>query len=398
MFIDECTVKLKAGDGGDGCMSFRREKYIPKGGPDGGDGGNGGDVTLVCDHNMNDLCDHKFRPLRKARNGEPGKGAHKHGKNGESLELRVPPGTVVIDRSTGEIACELIVDKQRIRLLRGGRGGLGNIHFTSSTNQVPHQTIPGKPGPEAEYRLILKTIADIGLAGFPNAGKSSMLELLTNASPKTAPYPFTTLHPYVGVVNYEDDFESLTLADIPGLIEGAADNRGLGHRFLKHIERCRIIMVMVDMSGIDGREPEEDYTHLLNELVRYDSSFADRPHIVVANKMDEEVAAENLIRFKKKHKVAVFPISILTEEGIPELKKSMLEHILEIRKNTPVLTLEDLENDVSVEDTSENIVIQHDPRKPGGGIYHVAEDVPSLGHIQDVSAWDAEEEQEEESI
>lgn len=368
-------------------MSFRREKYIPKGGPDGGDGGNGADVILVGERNMSDLTEYKFRPEWKARHGEAGMGSQRHGKNGETLELKVPIGTVVYEKESREFICEIVEHEQRVRILRGGKGGLGNLHFRSSTNQSPRQTIPGKLGQEGEYRFVLKTIADVGLVGFPNAGKSSMLELLTNAKPKTAAYPFTTLHPYVGVVNFDDSYETVTLADIPGLIEGAAENRGLGHRFLKHIERCRLHVILIDMSGIDGRLPEEDYAHLLNELTRYEREFAERPRIVVANKMDDEAALENLTRFKKKHKVKVFPVSILSEEGIAEFKRAMLEQVLEIRKNIVADPIP-MTTDVTLEDTSPNTVIQHEHRRPGGGAFMPGASVPELGQIQEVTDWD----------
>ncbi len=392
MFIDECTVKLRAGNGGDGCMSFRREKYIPKGGPDGGDGGNGGDVVLVGERNMADLCDYRYRPEWKAQHGEAGKGRQSFGKSGDMLELKVPIGTCVFQKQTGEFICEVIHHEQRVRILRGGKGGLGNLHFKSSTNQAPRQIIPGKPGQFGEFRLILKTIADIGLVGFPNAGKSSLLELMTNAKPKTAPYPFTTLHPYVGVIEYKDTYDTVTLADIPGLIEGAADNRGLGHRFLKHIERCRMHLIMIDMAGIDGRLPEEDYAHLLKELERYDEGFLTRPRLVVANKMDEEVAAENLERFKKIHKIKILPISIVSEIGIPEMKKIILEMIKDLRANEAEAA--PLPTDVTIEDKTPNVVVVHEHygRRAVTGVGESDE-----GVMVEVTDWDEDAEDAEDS-
>lgn len=338
MFVDETRVVLKAGDGGDGCLSFRREKYIPKGGPNGGDGGRGGDVILVCDGNVADLTAYRFQPNWTARNGGPGRGQERHGKNGESVELRVPPGTVVYkDDEEGAFVTELTEHEQTICLLNGGKGGFGNIHFKSSTNQAPRQFTPGKPGEEGRFRLVLKTIADVGLIGFPNAGKSSLLTLVTNAHPKTAPYPFTTLHPCVGILDYPDDFTTLTLADIPGLIEGASENRGLGHRFLKHIERCRVLLILLDMAGTDNRKPEEDYTHLLEEIGLYQRNLLERPRLLVANKLDEPTAEENLTRFQEQHPdLDIIPISILAETGIPELRKALLSAVLQTRQaNTP---------------------------------------------------------------
>lgn len=374
-------------------MSFRREKYIPKGGPNGGDGGKGGDVILLCERNMNDLTDYKFRPEWKAENGGTGQGREKHGKNGANLELRLPPGTVVLDRESGEFLCELTAHGQRVRVLRGGRGGLGNIHFKSSTNQTPRQTIPGKPGQQGEFQLVLKTIADVGLVGFPNAGKSSMLELLTNATPKTAPYPFTTLHPYVGVIDYPEEYDAVTLADVPGLIEGAAENRGLGHRFLKHIERCRLLLILIDMSGIDGRAPEEDYAHLLRELECYDASFSERPRLVVANKMDEPDAEENLKRFRRAHAVPVLPVSILSEEGIAEMKAAILERVREIREQKPEESPPP--EDITIEDTSENIVIQHEHTGRRKDQEENWDDLPELGEIQEVTDWEEDEEEDD---
>ena len=248
MFVDECTVKLAAGDGGRGCVSFRREKYEPWGGPNGGDGGRGGDVVLVGDHDTNNLVDYKYQPHWRAERGEHGLGSDQHGRDGGSCRLRLPLGTVVIDEGTGKVVAEVVGDGVEIVLCKGGNGGWGNTHFRSSTHQAPKRANPGHPGETGTYRLILKSIADIGLVGFPNAGKSSLTNAITKARPKTAAYPFTTLHPQIGVIEYPHE-RRLLLADVPGLIEGASENRGLGHRFLRHIERCALLLILIDMAG-----------------------------------------------------------------------------------------------------------------------------------------------------
>lgn len=332
MFYDEVKVYFKAGKGGDGCVSFRRGKYEPKGGPNGGDGGNGGAVYIVADTNVADLTDYHFKPNWKAKNGEPGRGSQQHGANGADILLKLPEGTVVIDRDTDQVVAEVLKHGEPVRLLEGGQGGKGNEAFKSSTNQTPRQFTLGKPGEEGEFRLIVKTIADVGLVGFPNAGKSTLLNMLTNAHPKTAAYPFTTLFPTVGVLEYPDQFERITLADIPGLIEGASDNRGLGHRFLKHIERCKVLLVLIDMEGTDDREPIADYRILLNELKLYKPVLLKKPIFVAANKMDEPNAPDNLKLLKKKMNQPVYPISCVSDEGMDDLKKVLLEAVLEVRR------------------------------------------------------------------
>jgi len=331
MFVDEVTIRLKAGDGGDGCMSFRRVAHNPKGGPDGGNGGRGGDIILVCDPNTADFTDYKFKPHAVAPNGVPGKGSDKDGANGKHLKLKMPLGTVVIDTATGRQVLELVEVEKEYVLLEGGKGGMGNTTFKSSTNQAPRKYTPGKPGGEGTFKLILKTIADVGLVGFPNAGKSSLIGLLTEAAPRTASYPFTTLQPSVGVVHYPDTYERLTLADIPGLIEGAHQNRGLGHRFLRHIERCRLLLIMLDMAGTDGRSPLEDYQQLMDELRLYDETLMDKPRIIVANKMDEPSAQKNIKAFRKKVKSPIMELSCLSEVGLMQLKEELYERIVQAR-------------------------------------------------------------------
>lgn len=326
MFIDEVHVNLKAGDGGHGCMSFRREKYIPKGGPNGGDGGKGGDVILVCDTNCSDLTTYRFRPNWDARNGEPGRGSDQTGHQGEPLELKVPPGTAVYSDVTGRLVTELLEPGQQVRLLKGGDGGLGNAHFKSAVNQAPREFTEGKPGESGSFRLVLKVIADIGFVGFPNAGKSSLMNAITHAHPKMAAYPFTTLHVNVGVVEYDDyPDRRLIVADIPGLIEGASENRGLGHKFLKHIERCRVLLIIIDMAGVDERDPLKDYRQLLVELEQYDPALLEKTRLVAANKLDLPEAKDNLKRFRKTIKQPALPLSCTTGEGLEQLKNALWE-------------------------------------------------------------------------
>jgi GTP-binding protein len=333
MFYDEVKVNFKAGNGGDGCFSFRRLKYEPKGGPDGGDGGRGGNVYVVGDTNVADLTDYHFKPGWQAKNGEPGRGSDQHGAKGEHIHLKLPIGTIVVDRETDEVVAEVLQHGEEVRLLEGGEGGKGNAQFKSSTNQAPRQFTLGKPGEQGEFRLVIKTIADVGLIGFPNAGKSTLLNMLTNAHPKTGAYPFTTMFPTVGVLEYPEQYERITLADIPGLIEGASENRGLGHRFLKHIERCKVLLIMLDMQGTDGREPLADYRVLLKELKLYMPGLAKKPILVAANKMDEPDATANLKAFRKKVKSPVYPISCVSDEGFEELKQALLKEVLAIRES-----------------------------------------------------------------
>ncbi|MBE7539450.1 MAG: GTPase ObgE [Opitutaceae bacterium] len=329
MFVDECVIKVQAGDGGRGCVSFRREKYEPWGGPNGGDGGKGGDVILRGDDDTNNLVDFKFKPHWKAERGEHGLGKDCHGREGKPAVLRLPLGTVVIDEATEKVVAEVMHDGQEIVLCKGGNGGWGNTHFKTSTNRAPKRANPGHPGEGGTFRLVLKSIADIGLVGFPNAGKSSLTKAITQARPKTAAYPFTTLHPQIGVIEYPDpvNFDRLLLADVPGLIEGASENRGLGHRFLRHIERCALLMFLIDVAGVDGRDPREDYATLMSELKLYDPALLKKPRIVVANKIDLPEAAANLTRFKRRHKVDVIPISCLSGQGLDDLKAELRRRV-----------------------------------------------------------------------
>lgn len=328
VFVDEVKkVYFKAGDGGDGCVSFRREKYEPMGGPDGGDGGDGGNIILVCNENISDLTDFRFVPHATAKDGAQGMGRNKHGASGAHKYVKMPPGTAVFDNVTGNLVTELLQHEQQVVLLKGGKGGLGNTTFKSSVNQAPRKNTPGKPGEEGEYRLVLKTIADAGLVGFPNAGKSSLIGIITKAHPKTAAYPFTTLYPAVGVVEYPEKYDRLHLADIPGLIEGASENKGLGHRFLRHIERCRVLLFILDMAGTDDRDPLQDYDQLITEIRHYDATLLRKPQLIIANKMDEDAAGDNLDRLQQQYALPIHPISCLSEEGIPELKQALLKMV-----------------------------------------------------------------------
>ena len=325
MFFDETKVFLKAGNGGDGCMSFLRQKYMPKGGPNGGNGGKGGDLILQADENVADLRNYHFKKHWKAKNGEPGRGSDQNGRGGDPCILKVPMGTEVREMDSGELICELLDHEQEVLLLEGGKGGRGNATFKSSINQTPRQFTEGKIGMEGEYKLTLKTIADIGLVGFPNAGKSTLLNVMSNATPKIDSYPFTTLVPTVGVIDYPDEFKTLTMADVPGLIEGAAENRGLGHRFLRHVERCKLLLFLLDLAATDGRNPCDDFEHLRKELVEYDPSLGEKPFLVAGNKIDEESADQYVKEFSQRFPdIELIPISAVLEENISLLRAGFL--------------------------------------------------------------------------
>ena len=384
MFIDEIKVHARAGHGGKGCVAFHREAFITKGGPSGGNGGRGGDVILQADHDLNNLIGQYYQPRLIAEDGEAGMGKGMDGHAGKSLLVKVPCGTLVwrlppaeadpiaseepepedegqpgsfavsshqrpLIRHAGreraaevnlatearkkphapgvkqepELVADLTGNGQQFILCKAGRGGLGNRNFATSARQTPRFAQPGESGDEGDFRLELRMMAEVGLVGYPNAGKSTLLTAISKARPKVAPYPFTTLHPQIGIVEYAD-FARLTVCDVPGLIEGAHRNVGLGHAFLRHIQRCKMVVLVLDMAGVDGRVPWDDYKQLLNELRLYNPALLEKPRLVVANKMDEPVAEENLKKFKRKiPKVSILPMAAAFDEGIEKFKKTI---------------------------------------------------------------------------
>jgi|TARA_B110000914_G_scaffold114256_1_gene99907 GTP-binding protein len=344
-FVDHIRIHCRAGDGGHGALSFRKEKYVPRGGPDGGDGGDGGKVMLVVDRNTDNLRSFHYDPKLLAEDGAPGRSWKRHGKDGKTKIGRVPPGTVIyrspavdvteavaMERSDEGVelvpVCDLTEEGQEFVLLEPGKGGRGNFHFRSPTNQVPQERELGTEGDEGIFYFELRRIADVGLVGFPNAGKSTLLGKISAKQPKVASYPFTTLTPQVGVVTLAGQ-QRCTVADIPGLIEGAHDNRGLGHEFLRHITRCRVLLFVVDIAGSELRDPIEDIQTLRTEIKLYDEDLAKFPWMVVANKMDLEEAEENLGYFKSRFpKVPIIPISAMEGEGLEQLKEE-ISRILE---------------------------------------------------------------------
>lgn len=319
-FIDEATVDVHAGDGGDGCIAFLREKYRPKGGPAGGDGGDGGDVVFLASEGVSTLQDFRYAPLIRAGAGEPGRGKQQYGKRGADREVRVPPGTVVHDVETGTVIADLKRAGDRFVAAQGGRGGRGNMHFATSTNQAPRRAYPGTPGEQRRLRLELRLLADVGLLGFPSVGKSSFIARVSAARPKVADYPFTTLVPNLGVVRLGDD-DSFVLADIPGLIEGAHRGAGLGDRFLRHVKRTALLIHMLDPSGLTGRDPLQDYDVINRELAAFDAELAAKPQVVVANKMDLAESRERfpaLAQSLADRGVRLFAISAATGEGVAD--------------------------------------------------------------------------------
>jgi GTP-binding protein len=324
MFIDEVRILVKAGDGGNGCMAFRREKYVPRGGPSGGDGGRGGDVYMRSTVHDNTLLRYRFNPEHKAERGRHGEGSDCHGKNGESVQLEVPVGTVVYDDATGRMLFDFSAAGQVFRVAKGGRGGRGNARFATSTHQAPTEHEPGKPGEEKKLRLELKLLADVGLVGFPNAGKSTLISRISAARPKIADYPFTTLVPNLGVVKM-DDYRSYVVADIPGIIEGAHEGHGLGIQFLRHIERTRLLVHLVDVSET-GRDPVNDFEVLMGELESFSEGLATKPMILAPSKMDAVAsmdAVEKLREIAQSRGMQFIPISSATGAGIDELQYAM---------------------------------------------------------------------------
>lgn len=334
MFTDYAKIIIKSGDGGNGAVSFRREKYVAAGGPDGGDGGRGGSVYFVVDPDSNTLVDFRFKKKFKAENGNNGEGARRYGKSGEDLYVKVPQGTIVKDAETGKILADLSEKGQIELILPGGRGGKGNCHFATSTRQAPHFSQDGEKGMEKEVILELKLLADVGLIGFPNVGKSTFLSRTTSATPKIADYHFTTLEPNLGVVKSEYG-DSFVIADIPGIIEGASNGTGLGLQFLRHIERTRLLLHVIDVSGIEGRVPIEDFKVINDELKSYSEKLSTRKQIIVANKIDamqNEELYNDLEKVAKKNNMEIFKISAATGEGISNLLKRVTDILKELPK------------------------------------------------------------------
>ena len=339
-FIDEATIEVMAGNGGSGCMSFRREKFIPFGGPDGGDGGRGGSVYAVGDRNLSTLIEFRYARKHVARNGESGRGSDQFGAAAQDIVLPMPIGTIATDAETGETLAELLVPDEKVRLVKGGDGGFGNLHFKSSTNRAPRQKTSGWPGEARKLRLELRVLADVGLLGLPNAGKSTLIAGVSNARPKIADYPFTTLHPNLGVVRVGPD-QSFVIADIPGLIEGAAEGAGLGHQFLRHLQRTQLLFHVVDLSPFDDvLDPADQVKVIARELEKFDASLLRKPRWLVLNKVDMVAPGELEARVKAvlkklKWKGPVFSISALARTGLEPLMRAAYEHVAAM-KNPPV--------------------------------------------------------------
>ncbi len=365
MFVDQVKIYVKGGDGGNGMVAFRREKYVPKGGPAGGDGGKGGDVIFIVDEGLRTLMDFRYQRHFKATKGENGRSKSQHGKNAEDLVVKVPPGTVVKDDDTGEVIADLVRHGERAVIAKGGRGGRGNIRFATSRNPAPEIAENGEPGQERYIVLELKVLADVGLVGFPSVGKSTLLSIVSSARPKIAEYHFTTIVPNLGVVETEDG-RSFVMADLPGLIEGAHQGAGLGLQFLRHIERTRVIVHVIDMGAVEGRDPYQDFFTINKELREYNLRLTERPMMIAANKMDMPGAEENLEKFKKQlqEDIPIFPISAVTQSGIREL----LFAIADTLENTPEFPLHHVEEDETInrviykhEKAEQDFIITRDP-------------------------------------
>ena len=360
MFLDEVKIFVRSGDGGNGLVAFRREKYVPKGGPAGGDGGRGANVVFIVDEGLRTFMDDRYQKKFVEPNGENGMSKGMHGRKSKDLYLKVPPGTVIRDTDTGEVLADLVEHEQEVIVARGGRGGRGNCRFATPSNPAPEIAENGEPGEERNLTLELKLMADVGLVGFPSVGKSTLLSITSKAKPKIADYHFTTLAPNLGVVETKDH-RSFVMADLPGLIEGASQGVGLGHQFLRHIERTKVIVHVIDMSATDGRDPYEDYKVINAELGEYNMRLLERPQVVVANKMDIPVASENLVEFKKRlaedgEDVDIVEISAFTRNNIDNL----LYKISDILDNTDPNMLYELDTE---EESMENRVIyKHKPK------------------------------------
>lgn len=367
MFTDYAKITIKSGNGGDGAVTFRREKYVAAGGPDGGDGGRGGSIYFRVDPNANTLIDFRYTKKFKAQSGENGSGGHKYGKSGEDLYINVPIGTIVKDAETGKIVADLSKEGQEELVLKGGRGGKGNSHFATATRQVPRFAQAGEEGEEKEVILELKLLADVGLLGFPNVGKSTFLSVVTDAKPKIANYHFTTIEPNLGVVKLQSG-DSFVIADIPGIIEGASEGVGLGIQFLRHVERTRLLLHVIDISGIEGRDPVQDFYTINEELKSYSEKLSTRKQIIVANKIDvmqDDTSLKELEELAKKEGLELFKISGVTGQGVSEL----LNRVSEVLKTLPkeeiveaeervVYTLEDDKDDFTVSKEGDTFVIE----------------------------------------
>lgn len=360
MFLDEVKIFVRSGDGGNGLVAFRREKYVPKGGPAGGDGGRGANVVFIVDEGLRTFMDYRYQKKFVAPNGENGMSKGMHGRKSKDLYLKVPPGTVIRDTDTGEVLADLVEHEQEVVVARGGRGGRGNCRFATPSNPAPEIAENGEPGEERNLTLELKLMADVGLVGFPSVGKSTLLSITSKAKPKIADYHFTTLAPNLGVVETKDH-RSFVMADLPGLIEGASHGVGLGHQFLRHVERTKVIVHVVDMSATDGRDPYEDYKIINQELAEYNMRLLERPQVVVANKMDIPVASDNLKEFKKRlendgEEVDIVEISAFTRSNIDNL----LYKVSDILDNTDPNMLYELDTE---EESMENRVLyKHKPK------------------------------------
>ena len=334
MFIDRAKIRVKAGDGGNGVTAFRREKFVPRGGPSGGDGGRGGDVWIESGEGLNTLLHLRYNPEHTAQRGRHGEGSNRHGKDGEDVVVPVPVGTQIFDAASNELLFDFTEPGQKFLAAKGGKGGWGNAHFATPTRRAPKFHYTGRPGEERELQLELKLIADVGLVGFPNAGKSTLISVVSAAKPKIADYPFTTLEPNLGVVDL-GDYRTFVIADIPGLIEGASEGAGLGDRFLRHVERTKLMLHLVDVSSFSGRDPVEDYAIINQELANYNEDLADRPQIVVATKVDSLDDPDRLERLKEQaefDKKEFFAISSVTGEGVDKLVAAIARR-LERMKN-----------------------------------------------------------------
>ena len=344
MFVDEVTAELYAGKGGDGCMAFRREKYIEMGGPFGGNGGKGASIIFKVDEGLNTLLDLKYKRIIKGDKGENGQGSGKHGKNAEDIIIKVPPGTVVTNLATNEVIADLTINGEEKVIARGGRGGRGNIALATRNNLCPSYAEGGEPGEEVKVKIELKLLADVGLVGLPSVGKSTIISMISASKPKIAAYHFTTLVPNLGVVRASRG-RSFVVADLPGLIEGASLGEGLGDKFLRHIERTRVIAHVIDMSGSEGRDPYEDYLTIRKELGDFNKKILDKPEIIIANKMDVPGADRNLEKFKEKLDVTIYPIEAISNKGLNEVVNKLAD-MLDTIKKEPLYEIKDIKTHV----------------------------------------------------